>query len=200
MTLCWKFMAASNVVTDGHMEISKITTSGRFKNLCSTFYARYACTYKFMLLAIEREWRRKWETIRGRSSIKDSLFYSLCLARYEFTSVHVTVHLLIKHTISAFSPPALSRGWQHQHKEPWKSVCMKIEIIWYDFSADSESIYCEAHKRKGWNDFISVPSCPTVKSCRLFVFIDAFSLTLPCPDVYRCTYDGEEEEKTVQNP
>lgn len=73
---------------------------------------------------------------------------------------------LIKHTISVF-PRSPSFIRQPHQKEPSAlknvCVCVAIEIIWYDFSADSESIYCEAHKSEGWNDFIAVSI--TVKSC-----------------------------------
>jgi hypothetical protein len=109
-----KFIAAeNNIVTDGHMEISKITASGRFKNLCPTFYARYACIQIFSLrfpflsnafsaAAIEGD------TENGDNSrqVKHKGFFYFPLfservGRYEIRNVHVTVHLLIKHTTIA---------------------------------------------------------------------------------------------------
>lgn len=85
--------------------------------------------------------------------------------RYEFASAHDTVHLLIKHTISVFprSPGYTTTSSKKPPALKNVCVCVAIEIIWYDFSADSESIYCEAHKSEGWNDFI--PVSITVKSC-----------------------------------
>lgn len=119
---------------------------------------RLLCMHIFILRSFVRsvaysvhiveKWHRKWRQFKAGQAERIFYFtmFSERFERYEFTSVHVTVHLLIKQTISVFT---LMYMW-HQHKEPWERgrvVCASLyrsksfDMI---FSADSESIYCEA--------------------------------------------------------
>lgn len=152
------------------MEISKITAANGLKiyvqHLTPAMHACVAILRPLCFLfaaqpsgCSHRQWHRKRRK-RGddsRQVSRKAFFMSLFSGRVadmNSQAFHVTVHLLIKHRFPFVSLFSTSLVWQH-HKESWR-MCVKIEIIWYDFfSADSESIHFELIKaKKGWNDFI----------------------------------------------
>lgn len=102
---------------------------------------------------IVEKWHRKWRQFKAGQAERILFFFYFTMLskrfeRYEFTSVHVTVHLLIKQTISVSTLLMYICDINiKSHENVGRVVCVSLyrsksfDMIF--FWADSESIYCE---------------------------------------------------------